>query len=414
MKPTYFWLAYLFKSLKRYRRVTYFTIMELFDGCHRHNFMALNASISFFTLFAMVPLILLIFFFLSQWLTNSNFAFAELEAVTTHLLPQINNKLMREIINFSSSELGWGIFLIIILFLAATPLTASLRSSFIVILGLSKSKKFFKNKFKDIFAVLAIMILFCAYIFINIYLTKATTYLDGYIPVIEVSFLTSLLSFVTMILVITGFFQFYMPIKINKKYLIIGSILTTVCWYFLINAFDFFISMSQSYGLFYGSLRNLFISLIWLFLNTGALLIGAELIAALHKKDLLLLKQIFIIKNIHRHPIIKDLMRIYGNKYKKEKVIFNSGDQDFKLYFVIEGEVTILKDNKSVEIIEAGEYFGEDSLLSKLPKVSKATVSSDWCRIIAANELHIKKILTEDPEVAMRFLNHLAKTVRSL
>ena len=81
---------------------------------------------------------------------------------------------------------------------------------------------------------------------------------------------------------------------------------------------------------------------------------------------------------------------------------------------VTKDEVTILKDNKSVEIIEAGEYFGEDSLLSKLPKVSKATVSSDWCRIIAANELHIKKILTEDPEVAMRFLNHLAKTVRSL
>ena len=64
--------------------------------------------------------------------------------------------------------------------------------------------------------------------------------------------------------------------------------------------------------------------------------------------------------------------------------------------------------------IQTGEYFGEDSLLSKLPKVSKATVSSDWCRIIAASELHIKKILTEDPEVAMRFLNHLAKTVRLL
>jgi membrane protein len=81
---------------------------------------------------------------------------------------------------------------------------------------------------------------------------------------------------------------------------------------------------------------------------------------------------------------------------------------------VIEGEVTILKNNKIIEIIQAGEYFGEDSLLSRLPRVSKAVVSSDWCRIITANELHIKKILTEDPEVAMRFLNHLAKTVRSL
>ena len=47
------------------RGAKYFTFKEVLDGCIRHNFIALNASIAFFTLFAMVPLILLIFFILS-------------------------------------------------------------------------------------------------------------------------------------------------------------------------------------------------------------------------------------------------------------------------------------------------------------------------------------------------------------
>ena len=90
-------------------------------------------------------------------------------------------------------------------------------------------------------------------------------------------------------------------------------------------------------------MRGLFISLIWLYLNTASLLIGAELIAALHKKETLLLKQLFIIKHIHRHPIINDLMQLFGQKYKKNKVIFNEGDNDQRLFFIIEGEISITK-----------------------------------------------------------------------
>jgi membrane protein len=397
------------KSIKNYRGITYFTIKEIFDGCHRHNYIALNSSIAFFTLLTIVPLFLLIFFFLSQWLANSSFALSELESITAHLLPQINQKLMNEIVNVSTSRISWGIILIFILFLAATPLTASLRSSFIRILGLRRKNTFFKNKIRDIFAVITIITLFFAYIFINIYLTKITIFFNAYIPIIEINFITSLLSLLLMVIVVASFFQFFMPLKIKKLHLIIGGLLTTFCWYGLSNIFDLVISMSSSYGLFYGGLRNLFISLIWLYLNISALLIGAETIAALHKQDILLIKQLFFIKNIHRHPIINDLMKRYGYKYKKNKVIYTKDEQDFKLYFIIEGEVSISQENKTIKIISAGEYFGEQSLLSKIPRKTTAIVSSDWSRIIIASESQIKKILIEDSQIALKFLSHMAR-----
>ena len=71
-------LQKILNLLRDKRGAKYFTFKEVLDCCIMHNFIALNASIAFFTLFAMVPLILLIFFILSQWLANSDFALSQL------------------------------------------------------------------------------------------------------------------------------------------------------------------------------------------------------------------------------------------------------------------------------------------------------------------------------------------------
>ena len=98
-------------------------------------------------------------------------------------------------------------------------------------------------------------------------------------------------------------------------------------------------------------MRNIFISFIWLYLNTGALLIGAEVIAAVHKQEILLIKQLFKIRKIYQHPIVKNLMDLFGHKYKKDAIIFEAGDHDQRLFFIIEGEVGIVRDGKIVSRI---------------------------------------------------------------
>jgi len=400
--------------LKDKRGTKYFTYKEVLDGCVRHNFIALNASISFFTLFALVPLILLIFFILSQWLANSTFALSQLELVTSRLLPQISDQLLSEVINISNKQLSWGLVLFGILFLATTPLTQALRLSFIQILGLSKNNTYLKNKLKDIFSVVAIMFFFFAYIFIDLYLQKTTSLVNEYLPIFQYRIVTFSLSLILMTLIMSIFFKFFMAPKIKKAHLIFGGLLTSMLWFVLNDAFGFFIGLSQPLGYFYGSLRNLFISLIWLYLNTGAILIGAELIAALHKQEILILKQLFLIKNIHRHPIINKLMLMYGGKYKKNKVIFNEGSQDNDLYFVIEGEVVIKKDGKVIYAVNPGEYFGEYALLHKTPRTVSAHICSDWARLIKINDAKVRKMLEEDPKIAQIFMFNMARRLQKL
>ena len=401
-----------FKKVFSYKSASYFIIKEVFSGCHRHNFLAFNASISFFTLFALIPLVLLIFFFLSQWLTSSSFALSHLDNLTSHLLPEINESVMDEVYKVSSSKASWGAVWIMILFLAATPLTASLRNGFANILSLPSKNTFFKNKIKDIFAVITIMLLFFTYIFVDIFLLQASSIFVEYIPIVKKIYFSSTTSLILLILIVMIFFNMYFPIKIKKKHLIIGALLTSLSWYSLSYFFDFFINASSFYGTFFGGMRGLFISLIWLYLNTASLLIGVELIAALHKKETLLLKQLFIIKHIHRHPIISELMQLFGQKYRKNKVIFNEGDKDQRLFFVIEGEISITKKGFQTETILAGSYFGELSLLNKIPRVASAEVVSDWARIIIVSDTQMRKILAEDHEVAMHFLSNMARKLQ--
>ena len=402
----------MFKRISNYRGASYFILKEVFSGFRRHNFLAFNASISFFTLFALIPLILLIFFFLSQWLTNSSFALSQLINLTSHLLPEINEKIINEVYKVSASHASWGAIWIMILFLAATPLTASLRTGFANILDIPSKNTFLKNKIKDILAVITIMSLFFVYIFVDIFLLEASSIFAEYIPIIKKIYFSSITSLILLVAIVMIFFNFYFPIKIKKIYLIMGSILTSLSWYFLSYFFDFFINASSFYGTFFGGMRNLFISLIWLCLNTASLLIGAELIAALHKKEILLLKQLFIIKHIHRHQIINDLMKLFGQKYKKDKIIYSQGDRDQRLFFIIEGEIGIIKNGDQIETITSGNYFGELSLLNKLPRLTSAHVVSDWARVIIVSDVQMKKILAEDHQVTMYFLSNMSKKIQ--
>ena len=211
----------MFKRISNYRGASYFILKEVFSGFRRHNFLAFNASISFFTLFALIPLILLIFFFLSQWLTNSSFALSQLINLTSHLLPEINEKIINEVYKVSASHASWGAIWIMILFLAATPLTASLRTGFANILDIPSKNTFLKNKIKDILAVITIMSLFFVYIFVDIFLLEASSIFAEYIPIIKKIYFSSITS---LILLIVRFF-FELKTKSTNETLGVGTLI---------------------------------------------------------------------------------------------------------------------------------------------------------------------------------------------
>ena len=392
----------------------FFILREVVSGFKRRNFLAINASISFFALFAFIPLILLILFFFSQWLSSSSLALEKLQDITSLLLPEMSERVMGEVGNISSKKASWGFVWIAVLFLGSTPLTSALRSSFNNIFSVKKKSAFLKGKLSDILAVTVIMVLLFLYTFVNVYLIQASNIFINYVPLIEKTLLISILSFTLLVVVVSFFFKIFVPVRTQHLHIFYGALITSLAWFMLSNAFGSFAYVSEFYGVFFGGMRSLFISLIWLYLNTAALLIGAEVIAAFHKKEILLIKTLFTIKNIHRHPIHKKLMEYFGQHLKKEKIIYTIGDNDQKLFFVIEGEIGIVEKGKVIETILAGHYFGEQSLLNKVPRSASAFVISDWARIIVLPKKEMRQLLQEDNQIAMGFLHRMAKKLHSI
>ena len=124
----------------------YYIFQEIILSIKQRNFLAKNASIAFFALFAFIPLVLLILFFFSQWLSSSTLALNKLQTIVPLLLPEMSERIMEEVAKVSSSKTSLGFIWIAILFLGSTPLTSALRSSFNQIFSLGYRDTFFKDK----------------------------------------------------------------------------------------------------------------------------------------------------------------------------------------------------------------------------------------------------------------------------
>ena len=59
--------------------------------------MAMNASIAFFTLFAIIPLMLLVIFIFGHWLNESAIAYSKVDQIIKLLLPELSESIMGEL-----------------------------------------------------------------------------------------------------------------------------------------------------------------------------------------------------------------------------------------------------------------------------------------------------------------------------
>lgn len=76
-----------------------FVAYEMFDAFRRHNTLSLSASLSFYAMFALIPLVLLLFFLLSQLVFSSDYATVKLAIIMGNLLPKFSSAIMLEVYN---------------------------------------------------------------------------------------------------------------------------------------------------------------------------------------------------------------------------------------------------------------------------------------------------------------------------
>lgn len=399
------------KPLVAYSKKEYATLLfilrETLAGFSRHNILGLSASLSFYALFALIPLILLIFYLLSHLVFSSDYAIVKLAILTSNILPDFSAIIMTEVYKASNAKTAWGAAGLLLLLWTITPMARAMRTSFHTISSMEEPTAFFKDKLKDILSVLGILLLFFAFTAAGFVVEEILRLLDSHLPDQLLSYVGGAITLTITTLLIAVFYKMFFPMRVMLRHILIGALLTALLWLLMRPAFALFLTLNQNYGAVFGSMKNMFVSITWLYVNFSVFLLGSVLIATLRKQDALLLKGLF--DDIpDKANYIHALMKRYGVTFNKGDHVFELGNAERSLYYLVHGEVHLKRDNHLLRTVHQAEFFGETASLTANPTNSSAIVASSKANIIIIYAENIDAMLTDNPTVALHLLRQLA------
>jgi len=404
------------KPMNAYAKQEYgtplFVLRETLAAFMRHNVFGMSASLSFYALFALIPLVLLIFFLLSHLVFSSDFAIVKLAILTGNLVPEFSSKIMVEVYSATQTKAAWGALGLFVLLWAVTPLASSMRSTFYTIASMIEVPSFFRRKLKDVVSVLGILLLFFLFTSAGFIVEKSIRFFAAHFAVLQLNIIGSIGTLLLTTMLITIFYKFFFPLRVAYAHLLLGALLTALLWLLMRPAFGLFLSLNQNYGAIFGGMKTMFISITWLYLNFAVFLLGTELISTLRKKDVLLLKGLFN-DSSNKANYIEALMSHYGLVLRRGEYVFELGNTERNLYYLVEGTVHLTHGDKILRELKSNDYFGEMAMLTEKPTTADAIVASDVARIIVIYAENIDTMLADEPKVAMRFLKHMASRLQN-
>lgn len=102
-------------------------------------------------------------------------------------------------------------------------------------------------------------------------------------------------------------------------------------------------------------------------------------------------------------------------RFSKGDFIFRQGEEGDEMYIVQSGQVAIRKmiagKRKTVNVLEKGDFFGEMSVLERLPRTADAEVLEDT-GVISINSATFGEMIRSNPEIAVRMLRKYSMRMR--
>lgn len=95
------------------------------------------------------------------------------------------------------------------------------------------------------------------------------------------------------------------------------------------------------------------------------------------------------------------------NSFEEEETIFLKGEEAYRIYFIVSGQVQLSCDQDHV-VLREGEYFGDEALFNEGMRAynAKSTLLTD---LLSLSRNHLLNVCAECPSVALGFLTLYAQ-----
>src|SRR2546430_16068894 len=101
--------------------------------------------------------------------------------------------------------------------------------------------------------------------------------------------------------------------------------------------------------------------------------------------------------------------RIFSENEKASRFFLQSD----KMYYLLEGEVTLVAKGKPVRTVTPGQVFGEWAAVSEAPR-SATAIAGTACRVIALDDKALRSALAKKPEFAIMLLSMMIGRLRGM
>lgn len=384
---------------------------ESFRSFMKNNGLGTSASLAYYGFFAFIPLAFIVIAFVSSYIVSSQVALQGIEGLVRRIFPRFSTLLTNEIHFLLEHKNTIGILGFVALFWSITPLSDAVRSSFQRIFKVEKKRPFFKSTLLDLLTVSVMLIMFGLLMFSELFYDYLEVTLYGDYPFI-LDFIDVVGPLLLIFLLVLFFYLMFLPVKMKTSQLFIGAGITAVLWTVIREIFSAFITYNPSLGFAFGSMKAIFILILWSFLSFAVLIFGMEILANIRKKDTVILQSLFG-ENRSKSPKIQRLLEHFIREYHEGEIIFHEGDKGERMFYVVNGLVNIIKNGILINTMKAGEFFGEIAMLLNIPRTASAVVAAPDTQLIIISRRNFDTMLHDNPEIVMTILKAMADRLRS-
>lgn len=396
------------RSIPRVADLTGFVLRRAWVAFMRNRGLERAAVLAYNSFFSLFPLMLLLLYVVGRFMASSQAAMGAIERLANQVSPFFSEVILREVRGLATQK-AWGLVSLAMLIWGVTPMAGALRGAFDAIYKTDRAMPFLKEKLKDVVAVLLIFVLLILLVAGEIAYSVVTSRLA------QLSWLVRCLDVAAPMAVAVGFLLIvhytFSPVRPSFWAVAAGCLVSAGLLAVLNPLFAAVVTFDPNYGLAFGSLKAVFLMLVWVYACFVIILAGAEVAAAIHRKDALLVHDLLAGAATQRSRQLARLAR-FTKSMEPESVVFREGDPGDSMYYVVEGSVSLRRGEQELRRMKAGEYFGEMAMLIKTSRTATAVVSEPGTQLIVISAANIETVLRENPKIVLSLLREMAERLR--
>jgi YihY family inner membrane protein len=308
---------------------------------------------------------------------------------------------------FTPHKVAWALVGLSLVLVSVMSLTDTLRTSFGRIFRVAPEPSFLKTQLRNLKAALVMVLLFVGFLLgaaLYYHFLENRSIGGRVFSEIFPAFIGAALSLAVL-------YRTFLPRRLHLKQLLTAAILSAGLILVMREIFSAFISYNPGFGEAFGSLKTLFIMILWVYYCFLVILFGAELMVNIEKREALLLKNLFVDPGTSPRMSgrwIGWFIREYG----EGEAVFHQGESGDRMFYILSGSVSISIEGGLLRTMGPGEYFGEMSMLLSAPRTATVTVTEPATRLVGLSQKNFELILQDNPQIVLSILQEMTRRLK--